>query len=82
MNPFDFIPLTFLIKTGIHDEEFIRFTEVYNKIHKMQAENNSDLENIWIIKPGEDSNRFLYYIFFNHTFILNLIFFLLLNLQF
>jgi len=49
-NPFDFIPLTFHIKEGIGDKEYEKFSEAY---HKLEESN----ENVWIIKPGENSNR-------------------------
>lgn len=52
VDPFEVaIPLTFHIKQQ-SDPEFLRFQEVYNRY----ALDKSNL-NIWIIKPGENSNR-------------------------
>ena len=51
-DPFDVaIPLTFHIKSQ-QDPEYKRFIEVYQKESKSRSSNN-----IWIIKPGENSNR-------------------------
>jgi len=44
-NPFDTLPLTFHIKKGIHDPEYTEFL------------NHHNIKSIWIIKPGENSNR-------------------------
>jgi len=30
-NPFDYIPLTFHIKDGVNDKEFLKFKEFYDK---------------------------------------------------
>jgi hypothetical protein len=45
------IPVTFTIKEGINDLQFELFKQFFNNNieHKIQ--------NIWIIKPGEDTNR-------------------------
>jgi hypothetical protein len=49
---FSFLPLTFHIK-GVGDrEEFNNFTLAYNR----RAEASRG-RNIWIVKPGENSNR-------------------------
>jgi tubulin---tyrosine ligase len=51
-DPFEVaIPLTFHIKSP-NDPEYKHFIEVYQK--EAKASNSS---NIWIIKPGENSNR-------------------------
>jgi hypothetical protein len=51
-DPFDVaIPLTFHIKTHT-DPEYQRFVQVYNKF-KIEG----DSQNVWIIKPGENTNR-------------------------
>lgn len=59
-DPFASLPLTFHIKDGELDPEFRRFEEVYAKI-TAEAEQESDPSkkprNIWIIKPGENTNR-------------------------
>ena len=53
INPFEVaIPLTFNVKTPYNnDSEFVKFTHAYK-----QFESQKDA-NIWIIKPGENSNR-------------------------
>jgi len=53
INPFEVaIPLTFNVKT-VHsnDAEFARFTRAYKQFEQQRE------ANIWIIKPGENSNR-------------------------
>lgn len=47
LNPFLFIPYTFHVSAQQDLEEF---EKVYNE--KSETENN-----VWIVKPGEDSNR-------------------------
>jgi tubulin--tyrosine ligase len=49
----DGLPLTFHIKTGIDDPEYQHFKDLY--LH-LQTEGKSN-DNIWIIKPGENTNR-------------------------
>ena len=51
-DPFDVLPLTYVISDGLNDPEFELFNDKYNQI-KDQAV----LENVWILKPGESSNR-------------------------
>ena len=53
INPFEVaIPLTFNIKKPHNgDSEYIKFTRAYKQFEQ-QKDNN-----IWIIKPGENSNR-------------------------
>jgi len=46
------IPLTFHIKKGETDEEYAKFLKAYNEYKESQ-----DMKNIWIIKPGENTNR-------------------------
>ena len=43
---FNYIPLTFHIKEGIKDEEYQKFIELFEKE-----------KSIWIIKPGENTNK-------------------------
>ena len=72
-NPFDYLPLTFHIKNGTEDKEYGKFLECYNALEKevqewerqfIMAEGNEkktlqskQIKNIWIIKPGENTNR-------------------------
>ena len=51
LDPFDYIPLTFHIQHYFKDPEYEKFLEHYNKLH------NDGCNNIWIIKPGENTNR-------------------------
>ena len=50
-EPGEIIPLTFHIKS-YDDPELSKFEECYNKFSK-----DSSLKNIWIMKPGEYTNR-------------------------
>jgi tubulin monoglycylase TTLL3/8 len=47
----DTIPLTFHIKSGIHDHDFKEFKDTFESY---QTEKN---QSVWIIKPGENTNR-------------------------
>ena len=49
-DPFETMPLTFHIRKGLVDEEYFRFVEVFNKEDAKEY-------NVWIIKPGENTNR-------------------------
>lgn len=52
LDPFEVaIPLTFHIKNS-RDSEFAKFEKYYQENTKIK---NS--QNVWIIKPGENSNR-------------------------
>ena len=51
-NVFDFLPRTFHIQNGLEDPEFFKFVEHFKK----RAEDKK-CKNIWIIKPGEMTNR-------------------------
>lgn len=56
---FGVLPLTFHIKEGPHDKEFVRFQELFKDYESGKAE--ADFESlgkqIWIVKPGENTNR-------------------------
>jgi tubulin monoglycylase TTLL3/8 len=70
-NPFEYIPLTFHIQEGVEDKEFVRFTEYFKRRQQEVVEQDKiaqaqektmktkpkKLRNIWIIKPGENTNR-------------------------
>jgi len=58
-DPFDHIPLTYHIKDGVDSEEFEKFSEEYNRIEEeIESEKGKKKpHNIWIIKPGENTNR-------------------------
>ena len=46
------LPLTYHIKNGLEDPEFKKFEEYFNKNSE-----KSKMKNVWIIKPGENTNR-------------------------
>lgn len=59
---FDHLPLTFHIKDGLEDKKYFEFLRYYHKRTKEINRNNQDKEkekqyNVWIVKPGENSNR-------------------------
>ena len=69
-NVFDNLPLTFHVRNGFEDKEYQKFLEYYNnreqeiqEQEKMLAENKEakknvkKLRNLWIVKPGENTNR-------------------------
>jgi len=51
-DPFAVIPLTFHIRCGKYDPQYEKFMDAF---HKMKNEQNP--ENVWIVKPGENTNR-------------------------
>ena len=66
-DPFKFIPLTFHITNNLEDAEFDKFVEEFKRL---EQEDRDKMElaakdkrikakptNIWIIKPGENTNR-------------------------
>jgi tubulin--tyrosine ligase len=52
LKPFDYIPLSFHVKNGVEDVEYLRFEENFKKNKLLQLN-----KNIWIIKPGENTNQ-------------------------
>lgn len=53
---FDTLPLTFHIKHGQNDPEYYKFEDYYKR-EAISCQKNKNRKNIWIIKPGENSNR-------------------------
>jgi hypothetical protein len=53
---FEVIPLTFLITKGVNDPEFQRFSTLFEELAS-KGKNSKQATNIWICKPGENSNR-------------------------
>ncbi len=49
-DPFSALPVTFHVKSGLEDPEFHRFKAYFNDAQ-------GEKTNIWIIKPGENTNR-------------------------
>jgi len=60
LDPFNNVPLTFHIKEGEADPEFACFEDKYREIAE-EAELEEDPakkpRNVWILKPGENTNR-------------------------
>lgn len=54
IDPFTILPLTFHITKGVEDPEFKLFKNHYDQIEKSK---NKQIKNIWIVKPGENTNR-------------------------
>ena len=57
---FDYLPLTFHIKEGLEDPVYYKFLKYfYKRAKECKAEENAKNKdkNIWIVKPGENSNR-------------------------
>lgn len=50
---FAHLPVTFHIQNGLTDPEFTNFINFYNLLE----DENPKSKNVWIIKPGESSNR-------------------------
>jgi tubulin polyglutamylase TTLL1/tubulin monoglycylase TTLL3/8 len=55
LDLFDFVPQTFHIKMGDKDPQFLKFVEEFQANN--DPEKKKKIMNIWIIKPGENSNR-------------------------
>lgn len=53
-NPFDFIPLTYHIQEGSSDSQFEVFSKAYEEF---RTDDKKKVQNIWIVKPGENTNR-------------------------
>ena len=58
------VPVTFHVKEGLEDPEFVRFKAFYlreeEEAKRQRArpeESGAQRKNIWIIKPGENTNR-------------------------
>lgn len=48
-NPFDYLPLTFHVRLGVDDGEFLAFKEAF-------AREKTNGSTVWIVKPGEYTN--------------------------
>lgn len=56
-DPFDYIPLTFHVKFGESDPVLKGFEEKFWEYEKMVDESGKKIANLWIVKPGENTNR-------------------------
>ncbi len=56
---FDYLPLTFHIKNGLEDDQYLKFLQHFYAISKGNKTNPDSLNkfNAWIVKPGENTNR-------------------------
>lgn len=59
MDVFSFLPLTFHIKNGLEDDEYLKFLQYFYALNKAAKndENCINKFNAWIVKPGENTNR-------------------------
>lgn len=55
-NVFDYLPLTFHISKGVDDPEYAKFFKHYTQLQENKGD-GKQLKNIWIVKPGEFTNR-------------------------
>jgi tubulin---tyrosine ligase len=55
-NPFKYIPLTFHMTKGTADPSFNKFIKKFKRIQK-EIPKDKYLNNCWIVKPGESTNR-------------------------
>jgi hypothetical protein len=53
---FNYLPYTFHIEKGFEDENYGRFLRYFHQRSKENKLDGSE-ENVWIVKPGEFSNR-------------------------
>ena len=53
INPYDTLPRTFHVQYN-EDEEWKKFIDYF---HSNQEKESKHFQNIWIVKPGENSNR-------------------------
>lgn len=58
-SPFDYLPLTFHIKDGMQDLSWHKFEEAYNNPGQREelAKYPTMGKELWIVKPGENTNR-------------------------
>ena len=55
-DPFEYIPLTFHIVNGETDKSFPKFVEKFEHFQDL-CKSDPLLNNLWIVKPGEATNR-------------------------
>ena len=58
---FNHLPCTYHVQAGLEDEQFLRFLRFYYQrgkdIRNETPKSEKMEENVWIVKPGENSNR-------------------------
>ena len=57
MDLFEALPITFHIIKGIDDPEYKEFLAYHSQLEAEKKKPNSSEKNMWIMKPGEFSNR-------------------------
>ena len=55
-NPFKYLPLTLHIVDGTKDPSFKEFIKYFRNFQK-EMQNDEILNNCWLVKPGESTNR-------------------------
>lgn len=50
------LPLTFHLNKGVDDPQYTRFLNYYESIQQ-EKKTKKHIKNIWIVKPGENTNR-------------------------
>lgn len=58
-DTFDYLPLTYHIKEGLQDREFLKFEETFKNPgeHAHLTKYPAMGKDLWIVKPGENTNR-------------------------
>lgn len=57
-DPFLHIPLTFHVTNGVNDHNFLIFKQKFQEFQeKIDYEHDEHLTNLWLVKPGEATNR-------------------------
>lgn len=51
------LPMTFHITKGIDDSQYLKFLQYYEDLEEEKKNNKKGIKNIWIVKPGENTNR-------------------------
>ena len=59
---FQTLPLTFHIKEGLNDPQFLKFEQLFHDAVETKKDTILDKlpncgKNLWIVKPGENTNR-------------------------
>lgn len=50
-DPFEYLPLTYHVRNGTDDQEYLKFESQFQK-NKLDR----SCKNLWIVKPGENTN--------------------------
>lgn len=55
-DPFEYIPVTFHLINGENDKNFQKFAQMF-EFYQENCKSDPLLNNLWVIKPGEATNR-------------------------